>query len=282
MSYPHKVCLITGPTAGIGRATAEALATQGMEVVLLARNPDKLARAEHEIRQACGHERVWSIQADLSRLDDVRAAAQTFLETGKPLDVLLNNAGIVNNERRVTVDGFEETWAVNHLAYFLLTNLLLPRLQESAPSRVINVASDAYMGARSIHWEDVGFERGGYKTFGAYAQSKLANILFTRALAERLRGTGVTANALHPGGVRTGLGQQNEIPLWMRPLIKMITAVLATPEKGAQTSVWLATAQLETSGGYFAKSKPRKLKAWARDQEAAERLWALSAEQVGL
>jgi NAD(P)-dependent dehydrogenase (short-subunit alcohol dehydrogenase family) len=278
----ERVCIVTGATSGIGRSTAEQLAMLGCEVVLLARSVEKLSQAEAEIRASCGHDRVWSIQADLSRLAEVRAAAAVFLATGKPLHVLLNNAAVVNSARRETEDGFEETWAVNHLAHVLLTSLLLPCLRESAPSRVVVVSSEAYAGMKALNWDDIGFA-SGYQSFRAYAQSKLANLLFSAELSERLSGSGVTVNALHPGMVRTGLGQQ-DASWWMRAMFSVIRLFMSAPESGAETSVYLATSPevAETTGGYFIRCRPARLRAQATDREASQRLWALSAEQLGL
>lgn len=278
----ERVCMVTGATSGIGRSTAEQLAVAGFEVVLLARNPEKLAQAEAEIRHACGHDRVWSIQADLARLSEVRAAAASFLATDKLLHVLINNAAVVNTVRRETEDGFEETWAVNHLAHFLLTSLLLPRLRQSAPSRIVVVSSEAYTGLKALSWDDLS-GASGYQTFRAYAQSKLANLLFAVELSERLSGSGVTVNALHPGMVRTGLGQQ-DTSWWMRAMFSVFRLFMAAPSSGAETSVYLATSPevSDTTGVYFIRCRPAALRSQATDREAARRLWAISAAQAGL
>lgn len=277
-----KTCLVTGATNGIGKASATALAKMGAEVFLLGRNPDKGAQTIEEIRAACGHDRLTFLRCDLSEQAQIHAAAARFLETGKPLHILLNNAGLLNRERHVTVDGFEETWAVNHLAYVLLTDLLLPRLRESAPARIVNVSSMAYTFTKEgLQWDDLQFEHNKYTLFGAYAHSKLANILYTDALARHLADSGVTANSLHPGGVRSGLGQQNASPI-LKFLAKFILLFLKKPQDGAKTSVYLCSSpEVEGKTGLFwDKCKPKARKPYAADPTAAARLWERSYQQL--
>jgi len=277
-----KTMLVTGATNGIGRSAAQSLAIMGAELYLLARERERGERAVVEIRRASGNDRVQLLLGDLASLTSVRAAAEAFLATGRPLHVLLNNAGVMNTSRRVTDDGFEQTWAVNHLGPFLLTMLLLDRIKQSAPARIVNVSSGAYAFVKGMRWHDLQFEQR-FKPFPVYGQSKLANILFTRQLARELEGSGVTVNAMHPGGVRTGLGQQNAGPL-LKVLYKPISLVLRNPEKGAETAVYLcADAAVEqTSGGYWKDLKQRRLRPHATDDEAAQQLWQLSLEQTGL
>jgi NAD(P)-dependent dehydrogenase (short-subunit alcohol dehydrogenase family) len=199
-----RTCLITGATNGIGRVTAVELARMGAEVFLVYRNKARADETVAEIRTRTGNENVHLLHADLSSQKQIRAAAAEFLTAGRLLHVLVNNAGLGNTTRMVTEDGIEMVFAVNHLAYFLLTMLLLDRIKQSAPARIVNVASEAHRFG-TINFDDLGGERR-YSTFGAYGQSKLANILFTYELARRLAGTGVTVNCLHPGGIATGCG----------------------------------------------------------------------------
>ncbi|MGI9298973.1 MAG: SDR family NAD(P)-dependent oxidoreductase, partial [Luminiphilus sp.] len=208
MSPVAKHIVITGPTAGIGRAAALSLAGQGAQLTLLCRNLDKGADLSGAIVSAGGL-KPHLVQMDMASLDSVRRAAMTVLDLGLPIDVLLNNAGLINSHRRETQDGFEETLAVNHFAPFLLTGLLLPAILKAAPgARIVNVASGAHSFVKGMGFDDIQLERR-YKTFEAYGRSKLANILFTRTLSQRLTGKGVTVNCLHPGAVATDIGKQH-------------------------------------------------------------------------
>ena len=277
-----KVALVTGASGGIGEATARALASFGATVYLLCRNAEKAEAIRASIIQQTHNSSIHTLLGDLAELAQVRRAAQTFLDSGEDLHILVNNAAVVNATRHTTVDGFEETFAVNHLAPFLLTNMLLPRIKNSAPARIVNVSSMAHHFVRGMQFDDLGFEQN-YKTFKVYGQSKLANLLFTSELATRLEGTGVTVNALHPGAVSTGLGAQNYgvigkiVPLLTRPFFR-------TPEKGAESSIYLAAAAAidGVNGKYFYNCKPVEAKPWAQDSTAAKRLWQLSEAMVGL
>jgi NAD(P)-dependent dehydrogenase (short-subunit alcohol dehydrogenase family) len=262
---------ITGATAGIGRAAAVELARRGAELTLLCRNPEKVAPLQQEI-VAAGGVSPSIILMDMADLASVRNAAQEFLAAGRPLDVLLNNAGVINTSRRETVDGFEETLAVNHFAPFVLTGMLLPALDALPAARIVNVASHAHAFVRSMGFEDIQLERR-YRTFDAYGRSKLANILFTRSLARRLEGRGVTVNCLHPGAVATSLGQNNGFA--GKALTTLLKPFFRTPERGAETSIYLCCSEevAGTSGAYFVDCKARKPKPWALDDEAAARLW---------
>jgi NAD(P)-dependent dehydrogenase (short-subunit alcohol dehydrogenase family) len=273
-----RICLITGATSGIGRATALALAGMGAELVLLARDREKAEATAAEVR-AAGAPAVDLLIADLGVLREVRRAAAEFLASGRPLHVLINNAGVVNLQRTLTADGLEATFAVNHLAYFLFTTLLLERLRASAPARIVNVSSEAHRFA-PLDFDDLQNERR-YRTMRVYGQSKLANILFTSELARRLEGSGVTANSLHPGAVATRLGTNNGA--WARALIRLLRPFFRSPDDGAATSVHLATAaELATvSGRYFANRREKTPSAAARDTEAARRLWAVSEQLCG-
>ena len=204
-----KVILITGATNGIGKAAALDLAKQGAQVVIVGRSADKTQATVAEIKQQSGNAKIDSLLADLSSLAEVRKLAAEFRQRYSRLDVLINNAGAIFADRTLTVDGYERTFAVNHLAYFLLTDLLLDMVKASAPARIVNVASDVHSGG-SIHFDDLQLEKNyGMGGMGAYGQSKLANVMFTYELSRRLAGTGVTANVLHPGVVATGFGENN-------------------------------------------------------------------------
>jgi NAD(P)-dependent dehydrogenase (short-subunit alcohol dehydrogenase family) len=272
--------VITGPTAGIGRVCALRFAEAGASLTLLCRNPDKATALQQDVI-AAGGEPPRVVIMDMASLESVRDAASEIQATGRPIDVLLNNAGLVNTHRRMTGDGFEETFAVNHLAPFLLTGLLLPAMTRLASARIVNVASNAHHFVRDMGFDDLQAQQK-YKTFTVYGRSKLANILFTRELARRLEGTGVTANCLHPGAVATGIGTQNGgmfatvIPALLKPFFR-------TPERGAETSIYLCTSEdvAGASGGYYVDCKLTEPKPWARDDDAARKLWSYSESAVG-
>ena len=274
-----QVCVVTGATSGIGKAAAAALARQGAEIIVVGRDPGR-AEATAAAIQADGAPPPKVEIADLARLDQVRALAGRLNQNLDRIDVLINNAGLVLNERRVTPDGYEHVFAVNHLAPFLLTNLLRPKLTASAPARVITVSSDAHTAAR-LDLDDPNLEHG-WSSWRSYSNSKLANILFTRELAGRLDGTGVTANCLHPGVVRTGFGRDAR-PL-MRVGITIAKPFMLSPERGADTIVYLASSPdvAAKTGGYYVKRQLREPSAAARDDGMARRLWEISERLTGL
>jgi NAD(P)-dependent dehydrogenase (short-subunit alcohol dehydrogenase family) len=274
-----QVCVVTGATSGIGKAAAAALAQQGAEIIVVGRDPAR-AEATAAAIQAGGAPPPKVEIADLARLDQVRALAGRLNQTLDRIDVLINNAGLVLNERQVTPDGYEHVFAVNHLAPFLLTNLLRPKLTASAPARVITVSSDAHTAAR-LDLDDPNLEHG-WSSWRSYSNSKLANILFTRELARRLDGTGVTANCLHPGVVRTGFGRDAR-PL-MRVGITIARPFMLSPERGADTIVYLASSPdvAAKTGGYYVKREPREPSAAARDDGLARGLWETSERLTGL
>ena len=280
-----KTVVVTGGNSGIGFETAAALAGMGARVVVTARNADKGRAAVAAIGQRLGGDaQVQLVVFDLADLSSVRRGAAEILEQAPRLDVLVNNAGLVLSERSETVDGLEATFAINHLGPFLLTNLLLDRIRASSPARIVNVASTAHNAARKgIPFDDLQSEKK-YATMRVYGQSKLANILFTEELARRLEGSGVTANSLHPGTVRTGYGADGDARGLLAFGIKISSPFFLSPAKGARTSVYLASdpGVAGVSGEYFVKCKPKQPKPWARDQEAARRLWQVSEELVGL
>jgi NAD(P)-dependent dehydrogenase (short-subunit alcohol dehydrogenase family) len=272
------ICLITGATSGIGEVTARELARRGMHVVIVGRSAERVAATVARIKQATGVE-IETLIADLSSQAGVRSVAEAFLQRHRRLDVLINNAGGFFASRQVSADGIELTWALNHMSYFLLTNLLIDTLRASAPARVINVSSDAHRSG-VMRWDDLQFTRG-YNGWAAYAQSKLANILFSNELARRLEGTGVTSNALHPGFVATRFAHNNGI-IWGGLMALMQRLFAITPEEGAQTSIYLATApEVATiSGRYFVKSRETSPAPQAQDMAAAARLWEISERMV--
>src|SRR5579872_3461041 len=271
-----KVCVVTGATSGIGKATAAALAGLGAQVVLVGRDRGRAEATAAELGRAAAPPRFEI--ADFTSMGQVRELAG-HLEALERIDVLVNNAGLVAGQRRTTADGFDEVFAVNHLAPFLLTNLLLGKLTAAA-ARVVTVTSDAHTAAR-LDLDDPHLERG-WDSWRAYANSKLANILFTRELARRLDGTGVTANCAHPGMVRTGFGRES------RPLMKVGITIarpfMASPERGADTIVYLASSPdvAGQTGGYYVKRQRREPSAAARDDAVARELWELSEEMTGL
>lgn len=272
------VCLVTGATSGIGEVTARELARRGMHVVIVGRDAERTAATVARIKQATGVD-VEPLIANLSSQAGVRSVAEAFVQRHTRLDVLVNNAGGFFAARQVSADGIEMTWALNHMNYFLLTNLLLDTLRASAPARVVNVSSDAHRGGR-MRWDDLQFTRG-YNGWAAYAQSKLANILFSNELARRLAGSGVTSNALHPGFVATRFAHNNGA-FWGGAMALMQRLWAISPEEGAQTSIYLATAPeaATISGKYFAKSRETAPAPQAQDMDAAARLWEISERML--
>jgi NAD(P)-dependent dehydrogenase (short-subunit alcohol dehydrogenase family) len=278
------VCLVTGATSGIGRVTAQALAARGATVELVARDPDKAERATAQIRQATGNANVSWLLADLSDLAQVRRLAGAVRQRHRALHALVNNAGGVFARRQETVDGLERTFALNHLAYFLLTCELLPLLVAGAPARVVNVSSDAHQAGlfRGLDFADLQSRRR-YFSFTAYGRSKLANVLFTYALARRLAsaGAGVTANAVHPGFVRSGFGGGNG-PLW-DVIYLLINRFALSPEQGAETVIYLAASpEVEgQTGQYWHRCQAKRSSPASYDLAAQERLWAASRDLTG-
>ncbi|MFY9821319.1 MAG: SDR family oxidoreductase [Thermoanaerobaculia bacterium] len=274
-----KTCLVTGATSGIGRATALSLARQGALVVIAGRDAARTQDTVASIREEAGNRQVESLLADFSSLAEVRRLAAEFRARHSRLDVLVNNAGASFMEREMTVDGFEKTWAVNHLANFLLTLELLDLLKASAPARIVNVSSAVHAG-RTLDLDRIEEE----KSYGirGYGQSKLANVLFTYALARRLAGTGVTANCLHPGVVSTGLVKTEGRPV-IKVLLALLRPFLNSPEKGAATSIYLASSpEVEgVSGKYFVKCKAVPSSPVSYDEALQEGLWELSLRQMG-
>jgi NAD(P)-dependent dehydrogenase (short-subunit alcohol dehydrogenase family) len=276
-----KICLITGANRGIGKATTLELARLGATVVMVSRDQELGTAARSEIVDATGNQTVELLVADLASLSQVRQLAASFLERHDRLHVLVNNAGLAKHDQVLTDEGYETTFAVNHLAPFLLSNLLLDTLKASAPARIVNVSSMMHQWG-SIHFDDLMGKRH-YNIHQAYSQSKLASVLFTCELARRLADTGITANAVHPGTVRTdmfreytgfmGLMTQH---LW-RPFMK-------NPEKGAATSIYLASSPdvEDVTGQYFANCREKRSSHVSRNKDLARQLWEVSEKLVGL
>jgi NAD(P)-dependent dehydrogenase (short-subunit alcohol dehydrogenase family) len=274
-----RTVLVTGGTSGIGGATAAGLAALGARVGVVGRDRGRAQTAAERIRAAGGQADVFV--ADLSAQREVRRLAHEVLASYPRLDVLVNNVGGYWAHRHPTEDGLERTFALNHLAPFLLTNLLLPRLQASAPARVVTVSSGAQAMGR-IDFDDLQGERD-YRGQRAYNQSKLANVLFTYELARRLEGTGVTATVLHPGVVRTAFGQEDS-GRWMGLMLPVVRPFMKSPEEGARTSVHLASSpEVEgVTGQYFVNERPARSSRASYDQAAAARLWDISERLVHL
>jgi NAD(P)-dependent dehydrogenase (short-subunit alcohol dehydrogenase family) len=281
-----KTVVVTGGNSGIGYETAAALGAAGARVLVTARNADKGRAAVSALSSRLdGSGQLQLVVFDLADLSSVRRGAEEILELAPRLDVLVNNAGLVLSERSETVDGFEATFAINHLGPFLLTNLLLDRLRTSAPARIVNVASSAHSAARKgIPFDDLQTTKVRYRGMRVYGQSKLANILFTLELARRLAGSDVTANSLHPGTVRTGYGADGDARGLLAFGIKIAQPFFLSPAQGARTSVYLASSPEvdDVSGKYFVKCKEKQPRKWAQDSEAAKRLWQVSEDLVGL
>jgi retinol dehydrogenase 14 len=273
-------CMITGASSGLGRVTALELARMGARLTLVCRNRARGESIISEIRERTGNEAAILMLADLASQQSIRELALEFLARGEPLHVLINNAGVFNLKREITADGIEMVFAVNHLSYFMLTLLLLDRLRQSAPGRIVNVASAAHRRG-TINFDDLNSTRR-YRPMEVYGQSKLANILFTYELARRLEGCHITANCAHPGAVATGLGANNG--MLARVLMPVIGMFMIGPEKGAATQIYLASSQDVDgiTGQYFIDCKPAQSSPESYDIEVARRLWKVSAEMTGL
>ncbi len=285
MSHDHsppttKTCLVTGATSGIGEVTARELARGGTRVIVVGRDPQRCAATVEHIKGETGNSEVEYLVADLSSQADIRGLADVFLERHKRLDVLVNNAGAVFLRRQESIDGIEKTFALNHLSYFLLTNLLLDTLKASTPSRIVNVSSNSHYGS-ALDFDDLQSVKR-YRSMKVYGRSKFANVLFTYELARRLEGTGVTVNALHPGFVRTNMGKNNG---WLVRLLAPVWQISAiSTEEGARTSIFLASSpEVEgMTGKFFVQEKVVRSDPATYDETSAKRLWEISAEIIDL
>lgn len=276
----ERIALVTGANAGIGRETVRGLARAGMHVVMVCRNRERGEEALADVQQDTGSDQLTLLLADLSSQASLRELADEFLNRFSALHVLINNAAMICPERELTDEGIERQLAVNHLAPFLLTHLLLDTLKQSAPARIINVSSQMHQKTGMDFSNLQGEKRYHPRTI--YAQTKLANVLFTKELARRLQGTGVTVNALHPGTVATGLfGRFLGLPRWLRFLSDWWGI---SPEQGAETSLYLATSEevAHTTGEYFRRCRPYPCNPVANEEAVAARLWDISAKLTGI
>jgi NAD(P)-dependent dehydrogenase (short-subunit alcohol dehydrogenase family) len=273
-----KVCVVTGANQGIGKETAVALARMGADLLIVCRSKDKGEAAVAEIKSLGKSDTVRLFVADLSSIAEVRRVAGEIRAATKRLDVLINNAGAMHSERKLTPDGFELNFGGNHLQYFVLVEELLPLLKASSPSRIVNVASDAHL-QQKLDFDDLQGEKS-WSAISAYGRSKLANIMFTYELSRRLEGTGVTANCLHPGVVQTGFGKKDGGIFKL--VISMVGPFLRSPDKGAWTSIHLATAPelAKVSGKYFADMREKQSNTYSQDVAAQKRLWEVSEKLV--
>jgi NAD(P)-dependent dehydrogenase (short-subunit alcohol dehydrogenase family) len=272
-----KVCIVTGANSGIGKETAKGIARLGATVVMVCRDGERGQQALNEIKKTSGQQNIELMLCDLSLQKSIREFADDFKKSHTRLDVLINNAGVLHRYRSRTEDQLEATFAVNHLGYFLLTNLLLDLIKRSAPARIINVSSAAHKYG-VINFDDLQNEKN-YRAFGAYSSSKLANVLFTYELARRLEGARVTANCLHPGVITSNLF--HTMPKPIEALVKLVTV---SPEKGARTSVYLASSpEVEgVTGKYFVKKSATRTSASSYNEDMARRLWDVSEKLTGL
>jgi NAD(P)-dependent dehydrogenase (short-subunit alcohol dehydrogenase family) len=280
-SMSRKTCIVTGANSGIGKETALGLAQMGAHVVMVCRNAEKGKAALEDVRRESGSSRLDLVIADISSQVSVRALAKQIVEEYSRLDVLINNAGAVSQNRTFSVDGIEMTVAANHLGPTLLTSLLLDLLRDSAPSRIVNVSSAVHARAR-MDMNDLQFERGKYSWGRAYAQSKLLMNAYTFELARRLEGTGVTANCLHPGVVATNLGGP-DLPLGWKIMFRLLRPLFLNAKQGAQTTLYAASAPelASVSGKYFAKSKIAESSAQSRDPKLMAEVWQWTEKMIG-
>jgi NAD(P)-dependent dehydrogenase (short-subunit alcohol dehydrogenase family) len=275
-----KVCLVTGATAGIGKETARVLAHQGGTVILVGRDLDKTVATVEEFKREANTPNIEYLLADLSSQDEIRKLAEVFKNRHNRLDVLVNNAGGFFLWRQESVDGIEMTFALNHLAYFLLTDLLLEMIVASAPARIINVSSGSHLRA-TLDFDDLRRHKG-FGGMNAYGQSKLANVFFTYELARRLEGTGITVNAMHPGFVATNIG--SNLGWFMRFIRPLMNLRALSVEQGAETVIYLATSPEveDITGKYFFRCKSVPSSAYSYDEAVAKQLWTVSEEMTGI
>ena len=280
MNMQQKVVVITGASSGIGAVAATELARAGARIICIGRDPARGAKIVEQLRAITPGVNHLLYCADLARLSEVKRVGNLLAESEQRIDVLINNAGALFARRELTEDGLEKTFATNHIAYFVLTNLLLERLKVTAGARIVSTASDAHKSAK-IDFADLQSENG-YSAFGAYGRSKLMNILFTRTLARRLAGSGATSNCFHPGFVATRFGDANGG--FMAFIIRSAKKFALTPEEGAKTMIYLASSPeaASVSGKYFYKCKVAIPSEAARNDADAQRLWDISARLSGV
>lgn len=275
-----KVCIVTGTTSGIGKITSIELARMGAAVIMVCRNKAKGLLLKEEIINTTGNSNIALFIADLSSQAEVRRIATELKEKYPIIDILVNNAGAINDKRTETAEGYETTFATNHLAPFLLTNLLLDNLKASSGARIVNLASEAARMGK-INFADINF-KNSYTPMKAYCQSKLANILFTLELSKQLRETNITVNCMHPGVVNTGFGK--ELKGFAKFFFSTLSSLLRKPEKGAETAIWLSSSpEVEgITGKYFQDKKVLKMQPHYIDMEITKKLWELSATMTGI
>ncbi|CCQ91032.1 Short-chain dehydrogenase/reductase SDR [Nitrospina gracilis 3/211] len=280
-SMKNRTCLITGANSGIGYETARALGYMGAKLILVCRNPDKGQAALDSLRMRTGNDDMELMIADLASLHQVEELAEKVRARHNVLHVLINNAGLLQGRRELTEDGYETTFAVNHLAHYVLTLRLLDLLKAGSPSRIINVSSIVHL-IGSIRFDDPFFEKKSYRAMSAYAQSKLANILFTYKLARLLEGSGITVNAMHPGVVATNFGHAG--PLWYKLAKVFARPFYIRPQNGARTLIHLAASpQVENvTGTYFVRKRSVPTLPVSYDTSLQDRLWDISGQMTGV
>ena len=277
----NKTVVISGATNGIGKAAAIELSKERSKLIFTYRNKSLAKDLLAEIKDLSPDTQVHSVYCDFSNQDSIKKCAEEINEMCENIDVLINNAGVVNTSYHETSDGIENTFAVNHLGYFLFTNLLLHKLKGESETRIINVSSAAHSFVKEIQWQDINFKNNFKQGLRCYGQSKLANLLFTRYLAIKLSTENITVNAIHPGGVNTSLGSQNKV-WYSKPLRLILRPFFRSPLKGAESIIYLATKQDDgVTGEYFVDSKIHKSSSYSKNLEEAHKLWSLSEEMVG-
>ena len=277
----NKTVVISGATNGIGKAAAIELSKERSKLIFTYRNESLANDLFAEIKDLSPDTQVHSVYCDFSNQDSIKKCAEEINEMCENIDVLINNAGVVNTSYHETSDGIENTFAVNHLGYFLFTNLLLHKLKGESETRIINVSSAAHSFVKEIQWQDINFKNNFKQGLRCYGQSKLANLLFTRYLAIKLSTENITVNAIHPGGVNTSLGSQNKV-WYSKPLRLILRPFFRSPLKGAESIIYLATKQDDgVTGEYFVDSKIHKSSSYSKNLEEADKLWSLSEEMVG-
>ena len=277
----NKTVVISGATNGIGKAAAIELSKKYPKLIFTYRNKSLAQDLLSEIEDLSPDSQVHSVYCDFSSQDSIKKCAEEINGLCKDIDVLVNNAGVVNTSYHETSDGIENTFAVNHLGYFLFTNLLLHKLKGEDETRIVNVSSAAHSFVKEIQWQDINFKNNFKQGLRCYGQSKLANLLFTRYLAIKLSTENITVNAIHPGGVNTSLGSQNKV-WYSKPLRLILRPFFRSPLKGAESIIYLATKQDDgVTGEYFVDSKIHKSSSYSKNLEEAHKLWSLSEEMVG-
>ena len=278
----NKTVVISGATNGIGKAAAIELSKEHPKLIFTYRNESLAQGLLAEIKDLSPDIQIHSVYCDFSNQDSIKKCAEEINGFCEEIDVLVNNAGVVNTSYHETSDGIENTFAVNHLGYFLFTNLLLHKLKGEDETRIINVSSAAHSFVKEMQWQDINFKNNFKQGLRCYGQSKLANLLFTRYLAIKLSTENITVNAIHPGGVNTSLGSQNKV-WYSKPLRLILRPFFRSPLKGAESIIYLATKQDDgVTGEYFVDSKIHKSSSYSKNLEEAHKLWSLSEEMVGL